>query len=388
MKQELAAVAVDYRYVQSDAELEQVCRQWRNCEALALDTEFVRVSTFYPRAGLFQVSDGSEVVLIDPLPISDWSCFRELLTDDNCVKLLHSCSEDLLVFLKQLDVIPTPIFDTQIASSMLEHGLSASYQALVSHYCGVDLPKGETRSDWLQRPLTEQQLDYAALDVAYLHQIWRIQREQLERLDRMSWMEEECSRLEALYADEITQDFSGYYRNFKAAWQMKPQQLACLLSLAAWRERRARERDKPRSWIIRDPALFSIAQTLPASRAQLAVLDEVSDNFLRYEGDRILELVKEAAALPADLCPPPLPKPFSQSQKNRLKKAKQLVEAKAEELGISPEFLGRKRTLHALLYALVNGQDAQEGAAGCVPAELQGWRKAVLLDDLLKVMQS
>lgn len=384
MSEGMTTPALRYQQVQDDAGLAASCLRWQQVPALALDTEFMRVTTFYPKAALFQVSDGEEITLVDPLGISDWTPFKALLLDASIVKILHSCSEDLLVFLDALQVLPAPLYDTQVAASMLEHGLSVSYQNLVKHYMGVELPKAETRSDWLQRPLTPQQLDYAALDVAYLHQMWELQRQQLERLGRSHWMTEECARLSESYADEIAGDFSGYYRNFGSAWQLGPRQLAALQKLAEWRERRARQRNKPRSWIVKDPALFAMAQGMVGSKAQLAQIPEVSDNFIRFEGEQVLALIDSVRQLPEAECPPPLPKPFSQGQKNRLRKARELIESRAAELGVSPEFLGRKRTLHALFFAM---DDKGRVDTARLPAELLGWREPLILEELIGVLR-
>lgn len=375
---------VAYDYVQDDAALAACCRGWQQARALALDTEFMRVTTFYPKAALFQISDGGGITLVDPLGITDWSPFKALLVDAGILKILHSCSEDLLVFLDALGVVPAPLYDTQVAASMLEHGLSLSYQNLVKHYMGVELPKAETRSDWLQRPLTPQQLEYAALDVAYLHQVWELQGLQLQQLGRGHWLREECERLSEGLADEISGDFSAYYRNFGAAWQLGPRQLAALQALAAWREQRARQRNKPRSWILKESALFALAQGMVTSKAQLAQIPEISENFVRFEGDQVLALIEAARQLPESECPPPLPKPFTQGQKNRLRKARELVEAKAAQLGVSPEFLGRKRTLHALFHA-IDGSGEVDTAR--VPGELLGWREPLLLNELIAVLR-
>jgi ribonuclease D len=375
---------VDFHYVENDATLAACCSRWQSAPALALDTEFMRVTTFYPAAALFQVSDGSGITLVDPLGITDWAPFKALLVDSGIVKILHSCSEDLLVFLNSLQVLPAPLFDTQVAASMLEHGLSVSYQNMVKHYFGVELPKAETRSDWLQRPLTPEQREYAALDVAYLHQIWDLQCLQLEQLGRSGWMREECTRLADTYAEEISGDFSDHYRDFGAAWQLGPQQLAALQKLAEWRERRARHRNKPRSWIVKDTALLTMAQGMVSSKAQLALIPDISDNFIRFEGEQVLASIEEARLLNEAECPPPLPKPFSQGQKNRLRKARELIEAKATELGVSPEFLGRKRTLHALFYAL---NEQGEVDSSRLPRELLGWREPLILNELIGVLQ-
>lgn len=379
------AVHVDWTLVDDDAALGASCRRWANCEALALDTEFMRVSTFYPKIALIQVADGTSITLIDPLRIGDWAAFAALMTDPAITKVMHSCSEDMLVFHTFLNVLPTPVFDTQIATALLNEGVGISYQNLVKQRFGIELPKGETRSDWLQRPLTAQQLEYAALDVAYLPQCWQAQRSALRELGREGWLQEDSARQVQQYAADLASDFSDYYRNFKAAWQLRPQQLAALQKLAAWREQRARKRDKPRSWIVKDTALFAFAQNLPTNKAQLAAMEDVSDNFVRFEGDEVLALIRAARELPEADCPPPLPKPLTQGQKGRLRKAQDFVEAKGIELRVPPEVLGRKRTLQALQQALLDA--AKLGGTPLVPDELLGWRRPFLLEPLTDTLK-
>ncbi len=381
-------VEVDFVLVTDDATLASWCKRWATCEALALDTEFMRVTTFYPKVALIQIADGDNIVLIDPLTIQNWDPFRALMTDAAITKIFHSCSEDLLVFLSFLGILPSPVFDTQIATALLNQGVGLSYQNLVKLRFNVDLPKGETRSDWLQRPLSKEQLEYAALDVAYLFQTWQAQREQLQQSGRAQWLAEECARQQQQYASEFAGDFSGYYQNFKAAWQLQPRQLAALQKLAMWREQRARKRDRPRSWIIKDTALFAIAQSLCTSRSQLAAVEDVSDNFVRHEGDQVLALIKEVASMADNECQFSVPRPLTQGQKNRLKKAQELVEKKGAELGIPPEVLGRKRTLLALLYASMTAAADAPGSELVVPEELCGWRRPLLLDGLLEIYRS
>jgi ribonuclease D len=185
---------------------------------------------------------------------------------------------------------------------------------------------------------------------------------------------------------ELASDFSDNYRNFKAAWQLRPQQLAALRKLAAWREQRARKRDKPRSWIVKDTALFGFAQSLPTNKAQLAAMEDVNDNFVRFEGDEVLALVRAARELPEAQCPPALPKPLTQGQKSKLRKAQDFIEAKGAELGVPPEVLGRKRALQGLQQALIDAAK-QPGAAPTIPDELLGWRRPFLLDTLTDILK-
>src|SRR5690606_33732131 len=152
---------------------------------------------------------------------------------------------------------------------------------------------GETRSDWLQRPLSAEQLVYAALDVAYLLPLWARQTERLKEQGRLEWLQEDCSRLGRQYEAEISGAIDDYYLSFKGAWQFGPHQRAALQKLAAWREQRARKRDKPRSWILKDTALYGIANALPTNKMSLSGIADVSDNFVRFEGEQVLALIQE-----------------------------------------------------------------------------------------------
>ena len=387
MTSEQALSAISYRIISDNESLDRACDAWLQAEALGMDTEFMRVSTYYPVIGLIQVADDNGITLIDPLGISDWQPFAAILSNTAITKVMHSCSEDLLVFHTFAGVIPEPVFDTQIAAALLGEGLSLSYQNLVINGFGIELPKDKTRSDWLQRPLTTEQLEYAALDVSYLLRSWRQQKGELDVRGRLAWLEEECRRMRRQYDTEISGDFSGFYLNFKAAWQLGPHQLAALRYLAEWREQRARKRDRPRNWIIKDSALFAIARSLCSSKAQLGALEDVSDNFIRHEGEKVLALVAKAKDLSEAECPSLLPKPLNQRDKQHLRAVRSMIESKAAELGLVPELLLRRKTLLALLYAL-----KEQGGAGNdreleVPEELRGWRAPLLLDELLGELQ-
>jgi ribonuclease D len=379
-------VAVNFTFVDTDAGLAECCLRWQQSDALALDTEFMRVSTFYPKVGLIQIADEKLITLIDPLQINDWQPFSELMLKPDLVKIFHSCSEDLLVFFSFLKLLPFPVFDTQIAGAMLNEGISLSYQNLVKKEFDIELPKAETRSDWLQRPLTIEQLDYAALDVAFLYRTWQAQTKALQALGREQWVKEDCARVLQQYECEFTEDFSDYYLNFKSGWQLDGQQLLALKMLAEWREHRARKRDKPRSWIVKDNALFAMATNRVSNKTELAALEDVSDNFVRYEGAFVLDIMREAGSASAEKYPVPIARPLTSAQKTRLKSAQALIEEKAAALNTPPELLGRKRTLLALLYALQHQQD-EGGEALKLPDELRGWRGVLLLEELTQVLK-
>ncbi|HEY0892485.1 MAG TPA: ribonuclease D, partial [Cellvibrio sp.] len=155
-------------WIDQDDQLTELCAVWRKQAAIAVDTEFMRSDTFYPIAGLLQIGDGKGCYLIDPLAIKNLAPLRELMLDTAVTKVLHSCSEDLEVFQRWLGVVPAPLFDTQIAAAFAGLGFSLGYSGLVKNLLTIEIPKDETRSDWLQRPLSVAQLNYAALDVAHM----------------------------------------------------------------------------------------------------------------------------------------------------------------------------------------------------------------------------
>lgn len=382
----------DYILVTDDEVLQALCQEWKDRPFLAMDTEFIRTSTFYPRAGLIQINAGDENnYLLDPLALTQWDLFKALMLDSDITKIFHSCSEDLQVFMAEMQLVPTPVFDTQLAGAFLGDGFGCSYQNLVRHYLEIDLPKGETRSDWLQRPLDPKQCHYAALDVACLPVIYQSQKQALVESGRQSWFQEECERLLQNYRDEMASDFSSYYLNIRGAWQLSQKALNRLKLLAAWREYRARKRNKPRNWIVQDKQLLEISRLDPRSLDELATVEDLDRNFMRHEAGEVLAVIKEADNVPAEALPSELPKPLDGRVKSRMRKAQNFVETRAAELGLPVEMLSRKRWLTSLMQDLVaceqesRGKDVPEVM---LPDEMNGWRKPLLLPGLMEAMKA
>lgn len=289
-----------------------------------------------------------------------------------------------------MQLVPSPVFDTQIAAAILNEGFGNSYQALVMHYLNLDLPKEETRSDWLQRPLRDKQCHYAALDVACLPAIYQIQRDALEEQGRMEWLQEECALQIFQYHNELSEDFSRYYLNMRGAWQLDREQLNVLQKLAQWRELRARKRDKPRNWIIKDKQLIDIAKLCPVQLIQLQEIDDLGNSFLRHEGEELISLVSRAIEMPEDALPELLPKPLDGKAKSQLKRGQQFAEKKADELALPVEMLIRKRWLISLLQnarALESATDISAIEDAILPEELKGWRRELLLPGLVEAMR-
>lgn len=262
--------------IKDDEAFSALCRDWSEGVTLALDTEFVRTNTFYSNIGLLQLADTNACYLVDPLCIKDWSEFSQLLVNPACSFVIHSCSEDLNLLYTFLGVVPLNLFDTQVAAAFVGMGYSISYQALVNELLGIELDKGETRSDWLRRPLSERQLEYAALDVLYLLELQAMLQAQLEDKGMLGWLQAECdSRVENATGSEQEATWQLIYAGFSNAWRMSDLALSYLQKLCYWREQESRHRNKPRSWIIKDQDLGAIAIHM-ANAAELS-LSELSD---------------------------------------------------------------------------------------------------------------
>ena len=374
---------IDYRFIDSDALLKERCLHWLSCDVLALDTEFIRVDTFYPKAALIQVQDDQGCWLIDPLTINDWEPFKEVLESESVLKVLHACSEDLDVFAKLTGGLPKPMMDTQVALAFLGETLSVGYQRMVANWLEVALQKEETRSDWLQRPLTDSQCAYAAADVFYLYQIWPKIEQKLNQEDRMAWCLEECAQIVRLA--EQTPDDEFYFLRVKQAWKLNQEQLAVLQVLAAWREQEVRERNIPRSRLLSDNLLWLIAMKLPANHMELSRIEGIRHGTIKKDGDDILELVDIARNRAQAMWPASLPSPIGHPYREWSKAMKKTVRQAAEANNLPPELLVKKRQLEQVLNRAIRGE------LNYVPDEWKGWREAIVgqpLIDLLDKLRS
>lgn len=332
----------------------------------------------YPIAGLVQVGDGRRAYLIDPLAVRDWHPFATLLDDAAVVKVLHACSEDLEVLLRLTGSLPQPLFDTQLAAGYLNIGFSMGYSRLVQAVLGIELPKGETRSDWLQRPLSEMQVRYAAEDAQHLAELYEALLPKLSD-DKRAWVLEDGAELVANLQRES--DPEEAYREVKQAWRLKSQQLAVLKVLTAWRERQARARNQPRNRVLREASLWPLARTQPRDLVTLARIDEMHPRTVRQDGEALLAMIREAAATPEQDWPAALPEPLPLEVSGVLKKLRAVGQREAKALDIAPELMLRKKTLEALLKSGYPDGPYQ------LPDSLRGWRRERMGQALLDVLE-
>ncbi|NQD81263.1 ribonuclease D [Pseudomonas seleniipraecipitans] len=367
-------MTIEILWIRDNASLAEHCSAWRKQPFVALDTEFMRVDTFYPIAGLLQVSEGARAYLIDPLLIDDWSSFAALLEDREVVKVVHACSEDLEVLLRLTGSLPAPLFDSQLAAGYLNLGFSMGYSRLVQAVLDIELPKGETRSDWLQRPLSDTQVSYAAEDVVHLAELYRRLQDKLPA-EKNAWILEDGAELVANLGREIPAEEA--YRDAKLAWKLSRAQLAVLRALCTWRERQARARNQPRNRILREHSLWPLARQQPSDLVSLARIEDMHPKTVRQDGETILQMIREAAALPQSEWPPALPEPLPLESTALLKKLRAIGQREGERLDIAPELMLRKKTLEALL------KSGYPNGPYRLPDSLRGWRRELMGQALL-----
>jgi len=362
---------MQWQLVESDQALVAELAAAAGSPAVAVDTEFMRRNTFFPQVALVQLCFGDRALLVDPLCIADPAPLAALLGDSAVVKVLHSASEDLEVFSHWLGCVPQPLFDTQRAAALVDLGFGMGYSALVQQVCGAELPKGETRSDWLQRPLTTSQCEYAAQDVAWLLPLWRHLEELCRQQGKMDWVLADGRDT----IDAFNNPGGDYYRRIKTAWKLNPRQLNTLMAVCVWREQTARRRDKPRGWIIDDQACMQLAFCDPHSPGELASRVGLEPKAVRRYGDELLALLAAQREVPAAALPARLPGPPGPAQRRQLKQLKAQVREIAEQLKAAPEALLQSRDYELLL------REA-DGEAVQAPPHWQGWRSEAVISPL------
>ena len=359
------------------AALRQATDRCRATGLLALDTEFMRVRTFHPQAALFQLFDGELCHLVDPLAIDDLSPLADVLADATVTKVMHSCSEDLEVCARRLGALPEPLVDTQVLAAFCGHGLSVGYQRLVGLELGVELQKSETRTDWLQRPLSAAQLSYAAEDVLYLPRLHEALLAHLAADPRKAaWAAAECAAIvPRARAREPAADLSS----IGGAWRLDRPRLAVLRALHAWRERTARDRDLPRSWVIPDAALLRIAEIPVVDERGLESVPELQESARRRHGKALLAEVSAALALAPEQQPDALSPPPGPAETRRVKALRAHVVEMSEVLGVAPEMLARRRELEDLVRR-ASGNGAAEDSSLLI-----GWRREAIGESLWRM---
>jgi ribonuclease D len=362
----------DYVLMDRVDEAAALAREWAGLAQIAVDTEFVRESTYTAQLCLLQLSDGERVVCLDMLALGGPGPFAELLADPGVRKIFHAARQDLEVLHEHLGAVPAPVWDTQIAAAMLGYPDQVGYTQLTGAELGVTLPKDHARTDWSRRPLSDEQLRYAAADVLWLLPLAERLEAELERLGRGAWASQESAAL--CNPDLYEFDAVGAWRRVKGAGQMEGATLARIAALAHWREEEARHRNRPRRWILGDEAILALAERVPDSHDALARAAVLPPAVMRRHGDTLLALLHEAA----DAEPPERPAParLEPAQDRLARKLMARLRALAEQHRVSAPLLATRRDVEALV---LGRRD--------LPL-LQGWRRDLAGAELLGLLDA
>lgn len=368
---------LNFQIITTEPELADLIERLTATEILYLDTEFVRERSLFPHFGLLQLSDGEQLWLVDPVALPDLSQLWPLLKDPNRLIVLHAFSEDLELLWSQGQVELTHVLDTQVAASLLGWGTGMGFAALVERETGVELDKSHSRTNWLKRPLSEQQLRYAADDVLYLAPVAQKLIQELKENNLWLICLDECKRL----AKRSQKPLAKRYLDVKNSWQLKPQQLAVLRELAAWRYEKAQAKDMALNFVIKDQALIDIARNQPGSMTQLKQLSDVAPIEARIHGTRLLQLVSDAQKLAQSDWPEPIYRVIDIPNYKQLQKSlAKLFKLQAERIGLPEPVLASKR-LHTE-FIMWAWRQKQGLSVGGTPVVLQGWRYQLMNDAL------
>ncbi|WP_322153863.1 ribonuclease D [Paratractidigestivibacter sp.] len=254
-------------YISTQDELDAYCEQARACRVIAVDTEFLREKTYFPRLCLIQVNAGGAIAAIDPILIEDLTPLASIFEDADVVKVFHACSQDLEVIFDGMGCTCNNVFDTQVAAAFLGHRQQIGYGALVEAYTGVSLAKAEALTDWSRRPLDPEQLVYAEDDVRYLPDIYESMVSELIERDRLAWVLPEMA--EVSDPARYQKDPADAYLRLKRAASLTRRQLAIAREVCRWREETAATRDVPRKWLLSDEVIVELCRRTPTSLPRL-----------------------------------------------------------------------------------------------------------------------
>lgn len=355
--------------IESSAQLQEALAEWLDCEVIGIDTEFVRERTWRADLGLVQLSDGKRVWLVDPLKTGPLDSLAAFFETESVIKVLHAPSEDLDILFYVSGAVPEPLFDTQVACSMLGQSLQMGYHSTVEWLLELTIDKGETRSNWIKRPLRPAQLKYAALDVCLLPMMYRQLRSQLLELGRLEWLQEDCTRLlnKARTASDPTQS----WKRINGNGRLDETSLAILQALCTWREAVAEKSNLARGFVIKDTALLTLANQKPGTLEALSKLDIWHPKSIQRHGQTVLNIIQQCldrelkAESPAALEP---------EHRKLMSNMRRLVLERSTKLKLEPALLASRRELEGLI--LSPGGEP-------VPERFLGWRKDIISDDLI-----
>lgn len=335
-------------FVDQHSQLVSLCQELANSDFVAVDTEFVREQTYYPQIALIQIGNHETLACIDPLAIEDMSPLKELLANPAITKVFHAADQDMEIFYHLFGELPTPLFDTQVAATVLGLGEQIGYANLVKEILEVELDKSHSRTNWLQRPLDPKQISYAEDDVRYLAQMYPLILTVLDEQQRRDWLDSDFALLgnPARYQPNPAEA----WRKIKGVNRLKGLQLAILQKAAAWREAFAINRDKPKRWIAGDAILLDLAKLKPKTIPALEKIRGIPASLVQHNGETLINCVKEAEAMPREQWPSlKRPKRLSAAEDAVVDALMAILKLQAAEYKITPSTLASRKELEKLV---------------------------------------
>ena len=363
--------------ITTTAELEQVAERLQRADAVAVDTEFFWERTFYPILGLVQLATADGACwLVDTVLIKDISALGPVMASPSVTKVLHDAPQDLGILARATGSMPRTIFDTRLAAGFAGFSSTGSLQALLRQALGIELSKAETRSDWLRRPLSASQVRYAADDVLHLLPLRELLLARCASDRVRGWLSDDLARLDEpdLYRDR---DPRLMYLRVKGGSRLEARQLALLRELGAWREEEARQRDWPRSHVLPDDLLISLAGFAPTDQQALGAVPGMPRNMPGTVTAALLAAVTRGLAVADDDCPQPSSDDMAsrRSLKSQSDRLLAQISAACEAHGIDPALVASRADADSFVQRLAQGAATDHPLA-------RGWRKSLLAQTL------
>lgn len=363
--------------ITTTAALAAFCTRLASHDYVTVDTEFLRETTYWPELCLIQMAGPEDEGIVDPLAEGlDLKPFFDLMADASVIKVFHAARQDIEIVVNRGDLVPHPIFDTQVAAMVCGFGESISYDQLVSRITGAPIDKSSRFTDWSRRPLSEKQLDYALADVTHLRDVYLELISRLEAENRGHWVADEMAVLESRATYEM--DPEDAWKRLKMRVK-KPVELCVLQQVAAWREREARTRNVPRGRVIKDDAIYEIAQQQPRDAEALSRLRTIPRGWERSaQGAKLIEVVNQAVDTPKENMPRlPRQRQAPEGAQAAVELLRVLLKLTVEKENVAAKIIATSDDLETIA---IDGEDAD------VPA-LKGWRRELFGDRALKLIR-
>lgn len=369
------SLADPYLFVERDDQLSALCARLARAEWLTVDTEFLRERTYYPQLCLIQIASADAVACIDPQKVADLEPLIALFADPRILKVFHAARQDMELFWHSHRMLPAPLFDTQVAAPLLGYPEQMGYASLVKERLGVDIDKSETRTDWSRRPLTASQLDYAAADVRHLAELFPAMRDELAARGRLGWLADDFAVLTdtATYENHPEQA----WRRLRGLQKFRGPALSCAQALAAWREQRAQQENRPRKWVLDDDALLTLARIKVQSANDLKRVRGLQPPVIERYGADLLALLEAARQrAPEPLPDSERPAALSEDQEAAVDVLAGVLRQLAAAQQLNPTSIASRKDLQNL----VRGERAHSPL-------LHGWRRGIAGEKLVDVLE-